>query len=323
MSEETGPGGPVSDRAAPERAVSDGGAADPAVGGRPFSRRAFLGGAAGVAGTIVLGWQSESGLVGLRAFAAPLVAEAIQPPSRVPDFTIAAERDIDLFLADFRLYGFKLQKVKGVPTLVPTVTNNVITVTLPPQAIGEAVYPVSPGNDTLPAVPLMVDPPPVASAVAGPTRLVFTLANGVTIPLPTMTVADLLDWRPWTLVVPPPAQISPPPPGAAHPLPGAPGAFATSIEFPYALYLAPVVWVSGPASTSYQTWFATRAKPLRNGAVTDLWSADLTRGPTAGRPRAKPPAPSVSAVFASDFVFDGAPTDATPADVIYYGIPIQ
>ncbi|HLI00904.1 MAG TPA: hypothetical protein VKV06_08975, partial [Acidimicrobiales bacterium] len=74
-----------------------------------------------MAGTIVLGWQSEAGLVGLRAFAAPIMAATIQPPSRVPDFTIAAERDIDLFLADFRLYGFKLKKVKGVTTLVPTV----------------------------------------------------------------------------------------------------------------------------------------------------------------------------------------------------------
>ncbi|HLI02031.1 MAG TPA: hypothetical protein VKV06_14680, partial [Acidimicrobiales bacterium] len=195
--------------------------------------------------------------------------------------------------------------------------------TLPPQAIGEAVYPVSPSNNTEPAVPLMVDPPPTASALAGPTRLVFTLADGVTIPLPTMTVADLLDWQPWTLVVPPPAQINPPPPGAAHPLPGPPSIYATSIEYPYALYLAPVVWVAGTASSKYQTWFATRAKPLRNGAIVDLWSADLTRGPTAGRPKAKPPAASVSAFYASDFVFDGEPTDATPADVIDYGVQIQ
>src|SRR5579875_1959749 len=122
MSEETGPGGPVSQPAGAGPVASEPAGIDRAAGGRTFSRRAFLGGAAGVAGTIVLGWQSEAGLVGLRAFAAPIMAATIQPPSRVPDFTIAAERDIDLFLADFRLYGFKLKKVKGVTTLVPTVT---------------------------------------------------------------------------------------------------------------------------------------------------------------------------------------------------------
>jgi hypothetical protein len=297
--------------------------------GHPMTRRVFIGGATGLAGAAVLARVTGDSLTGVSAFGAVATpGYTVVPPNRIPDFSIAAERDTDLLLLDFEFYGFAIETVKSVPTLVPTITgtgtgvvkSNLIIVRLPPQAIGEAVYPVSPSNNTLPVAPLLVDPPPIVSAVAGPSRLCFTLHKGQSIPLPTMTVADLLDWSEWTLVVPPVAQISPPPVGAAHPVPTFPGPFETSIEFPYALFIAPVVWVSGNVILSFSTFFDVRAQPLLNGAITDLWTANLAR--SGGLLRGGPiPAPSVSAVFASDFVFGGEPTDATPADFIYYGEP--
>jgi hypothetical protein len=188
---------------------------------RPLTRRAFLVGAAAVAGAAyldVLGGGSRSGLGPFRVQAA--AADTIVPPSRVPDFTISAERDTDLVLLDFQFYGFSIEKVNGTPNLVPTVTSsatsgditsNIVVVGLPPQAIGEAEYPVSPNAKTYQSsAPLRVDPPPIVSAVAGPSGLCFTLGAGTTIPLPTMTVEDLLDWGNWTLVVPTTAQVNPP-----------------------------------------------------------------------------------------------------------------
>jgi len=295
-----------------------------------------------------------------------LTAEAstVQPASRTADFTITAERDSDLVLLDFEFYGFGLRDLKGVATLVPTAPaasgtagpkSNLVVVTLPPQCIGEAAYPVDVHSQSAQSygstAPLPVDAPPVVSAVGGPSRLVFTLPDGVDVPLPNMSAEDLLDWSNWVLLVPPAAQVNPPgrPNGSGlgskgYPLPDVPGDFETAIEFPYALFIAPIVYVSGagglnlpkitedlraryPLSDSYATYFTTRTKPLYNGKVADLWTATLGRtdsaaGNLAGLPA---PAPQVAAVWASDMFYEATfappPPSATQADEIVYQQP--
>lgn len=306
--------------------------------GRPVTRRSFIAGAAGLAGAAYITNLVGAGPLAWGPFRA-LVAGAgtVSPPSRTPDFTIAAEREADLVLADFRFYGFSMQTPKGVPTLVPTVssgagpgnaTSNVIVVTLPPQCIGEAAYFVSPSaGDYQSQAPLPVDPPPIVSAVAGPSRLCFTLPAGANVPLPNMSVDDLLDWSSWSLLVPTTAQVNPPGPNG-YPLPYAPGPFETAIEFPYALFLSPVVFVSADVAKdqlapSYRTFFGGRAKPLYNGKVADLWTATLGRTNTlAGDIRRSPtPPPQVVAVWAADYpqlAALAATPSATEADMVQY-----
>jgi len=330
--------------------------------GRPLSRRQFLGGAAGLGGVAyfanLTGWGpfALSQLGPFRALTA--AADTIKPPSLVPDFAIAAERDTDMVLLDFEFYGFSLQHLKGVATLVPTTTSasstgtftsNLVVVRLPPQCIGEAAYPVDLTSQSAQSygatAPLPVDPPPVVSAVGGPSRLVFTLPAGVDIPLPHMAAEDLLDWRKWALVVPTTAQVNPPGPVGAtpgagakgYPLPYPPGPFETAIEFPYALFIAPIVYVSGdnarfvedarlrfPLSQSYDTYFTSRTRPLYSHGITDLWTATLARDNSAAGLAAHlpTPQPQVAAVWASDMYFAATfappPTSATEADAIYY-----
>jgi hypothetical protein len=314
--------------------------------GRHISRRAFLGTVVGVVGTTYLVSLTGVSPLGFNLFDTPSAfADTITPPSATPDFTIAAERDVDLVLLDFEFYGFKLEQVDSVPTLVPTVTStsntgaftsNIIIVRLPPQAIAEAEYNVKPGKHSYPPLPLPVDPPPIVSAVSGPSRLCFTLPPNVNVPLPTMTIADLLDWSQWTLVVPATAQINPPDTSLtsvghlAWPVPYKPGPYETAIEFPYALFLAPVVWVSSDLpvdelSTAFDTYFTTRTAPLYNGQVADLWTATL------GRTRAldqlifetPTPLPQVVAVWADDYAAPGTKQteDATEAGFVTYGPP--
>ena len=307
--------------------------------GRRMSRRGFISGAAGLAGTAYV-----SSLVGapfgpFRVLAA--AAETVLPPSLKADFVIAVDREADMLLADFEFYGFSLQHVGGTPALVPTVTSssstgtvtsNIIVVRLPPQCIGEAAYPVVPKHNTAQStLPLPVDPPPIVSAVAGPSRLCFTLPPGVNVPLPTMTAADLLDWSKWALVVPLTAQEDlAVPAGVGKPTPYEPGPFETSIEFPYALFLAPVVYAGAftnglkEVGTGYSTFFASRAKPLLHDGICDLWTAALGRtNSVAGVLEHVPtPPPQVAAVWASDYVpwQEKPPSlpNATEADIIFY-----
>jgi hypothetical protein len=248
-----------------------------------------------------------------------------------PDIVISAERDSDLVLLDFEFFGFRV--LPGTPpTIAPTTTENVVIVQFPPQAVGESVYPWS-GN-TLP-----VDPPPILSDLSGPSRLCFRLPLTGSIPLPTMTVSDLLDWSGWGLLVPPVAQVGSSlvlgesgAPTVA--LPAQPTEFETAIEFPYALFLAPTV----DESTSvldldrFTTEFVSRSDPLVSPAgVVDLWSTSLSGseerrsiiiGPT--EPTA-PYVPQVAAVWAADYqpsaALAGAPND-TPENVIEYDLVI-
>jgi hypothetical protein len=307
--------------------------------GLNVTRRRFLAGAVGLGAAL---YAVNVGGVRFLRFGDPFGPSAagaseIPPPDRIPDFLISGERDTDLVLLDFGFYGFSLRTVAGVPTLSPTTTDNVVVVRFPPQSIGEAVYPLNGGQTELP-----VDPPPIASAVSGPSRLCFNLDTSDGIPLPTMTVADLLDWSTWTLVVPPVAQVNPPVvsiTGApSYPVPGVPEWYETAIEFPYALFISPVTWGSGLGLSRFTTYFTSRPSPLNHLGITDLWTTTLgsssapllldateqTSPAIPILPTAGPITPEVSAVWAYDYGLDYVPNgDYTGLDGIYYGPHIQ
>jgi hypothetical protein len=201
------------------------------------------------------------------------------------------EREADLVLLDITFYGFYLNSGGGqVTSLVPAGSGNVVVVQFPPQAIGEAAYAYIEEPEW------NVDPPPVMSAVSGPSRLCFTLNTGQQVDFPTMTAADLLDWSSWTLLVPKVAQVdeaelerldagssvrssSVKPATAAPPKPSE---HVTAIEYPYALFLAPAVYTGGPFF-GFTTTFSGRTEPLFGekgsgygyGGVSDCWTAEL------------------------------------------------
>jgi hypothetical protein len=185
---------------------------------------------------------------------------------------------------------------------------------------------------------LPVDPPPILSDVSGPSWLCFNVPTTETIPLPTMTAADLLDWSSWSLVVPPAAQVNGPTSiiivgssddsaSTTDPRsPSEPTALQTAIEFPYALFLAPAVYASGLPIYGFTTEFTSRAAPLVSSAgVVDLWSASLAGSSTdiIFEDNNAMYVPPVSAFWASDYA---PPTlgalDATPEEYIVYGKPI-
>jgi hypothetical protein len=185
-------------------------------------------------------------------------------------FTFQVEREADLVLLDFTFHGFELNSGGGqVTSLVPGGSDNVIVVQFPPQAIGEAAYAYIGESEW------NVDPPPVMSAVAGPSRLCFTLNTGQQVDFPSMTAADLLDWSSWTLLVPAVAQVDEseldridagsaartPQVRPATATPPKPSEMLTSIEYPYALFLAPTVYTGGPFF-GFTTTFSGRTEPL-------------------------------------------------------------
>jgi hypothetical protein len=214
------------------------------------------------------------------AASAPEISPAVTRKPK-PDLVISAERGDDLVLLDFLFYGFELAP-GNPPAITPTSTDNLLVIQMPPQAIAEGVYSWNSSD-------LHVDPPPILSDLSGPSRLCFRLASGQAIPLPTMTVADLLDWSGWNLVVPAVAQVHGPSlvldrRGPPPPVPTAPGDLETAIEFPYALFLAPTVYASGNPEFGFSTGFTSRATPLVSPAgVVDLcrpaWPGRRTRLP--------------------------------------------
>lgn len=264
-----------------------------------FSRRVFLRNSAG-AGLFALtvkldpsfGRQLDRG-------AALLLSEHHLSPHQVgatPSLELSVERPEDMALVDFSFYGFELDTSSKPKALVAVKQGDAdifvgVVAQLPPQAIGEGDYAwTSSGPD--------VDPTPVLSQLAGPTRLAFRFDKGGRIPLPTMTSADLLDWAGWTLNVQPTAQS-----GSRSQQIRQPEPFETAIEVPLALFLAPVTYSKGPDFSR----FAARTEPLTYKAVTDCWTTTLVGRGT----------PLVSAVWASDYGESGL--GATPQTNIVYG----
>jgi hypothetical protein len=308
--------------------------------GPAISRRVFLGGVAGASAWVyfrpnrlfrqAFPQAGPDAVVGRTT--TPVTVTVPFNPNQ-PEITISVERDTDLVLLDFAFYSCQVQ-VGSSPAIVPIGKGGTIVVQFPPQAIAEGVYPWMPS-----VVPLEVDPPPILSDLSGPSRLVFSLPLGASIPLPTMTVADLLDWSGWALLVPPVAQVHGPtrliinPEGEPEtpatttgpPLPTEPTEFETAIEFPYALFLAPTVYASGLPLDGFTTAFATRTAPLVSSAgVVDLWSASLVGSRVAPLEGEAAYVPNVSAVWADDYGPPRSgppPANATPETNISYAPP--
>jgi hypothetical protein len=210
-------------------------------------------------------------------------------------YTFSVARDADLLLLDFTFIDFELiTSTTGIWELKPLSNKNIITVQFPPQAIGEAAYELPNSG------PWPVDPPPVLSAISGPSMLCFTKANLKSVTFPTQTVADLLNWTNWELLVPAIATESLPLSTSAQKSykatdPTAATSPVTYIEYPYGLYLSPAV---APTST-VTTTFNVRAQPLASTAGTsDIWSATLQQATTAGVAQI----PQVAAVYARDYL---------------------
>jgi hypothetical protein len=283
--------------------------------GRLIPRRVFLGGVASASAFAAVQptrfWQAAA--AHRAALASSVIPDSVNLPP--PDLAIAVERDTDLVLLDFAFYGFTVVPASPgastPPTIKPTTLSNVIVVQFPPQALGEGVYFWEANGVVLP-----VDPPPILSDLSGPSRLCFTLAGGQGIPLPTMTVADLLDWTGWSMTVPAAAQFT----GLDHghpPVP--PGMHETSIEFPYGLFLAPVV--DAPSlPPSVTTAFVSPTQPLVSSqGVVDLWSTTLTSVVVA---TGESITPNAAAVWAVDYQAAGTTVaDYTPETNINYFEP--
>jgi len=270
---------------------------DPAVRRGGFTRRRLLTGGAAASLAAVLAGRPDGPAQLLMSLARDVGGIPI-PKEEPKTFTFSVEREADLVLLDITFYGFYLNSGGGeVTSLVPGGSDNVVVVQFPPQAIGEASYHYI-------GEPWWVDPPPVLSAVAGPSRLAFTLNSGQQVDFPTMTPADLLDWSSWTLLVPEVAQVdeseleridarssasrSNVTPASAPPKPPEPSDMVTSIEYPYALFLAPTVYTGGPFF-GFTTTFSGRKEPLvgepgpagsfyeapQVTGVSDCWTAAL------------------------------------------------
>ncbi|MGO9196098.1 MAG: hypothetical protein ACLQK4_03085 [Acidimicrobiales bacterium] len=258
------PDTPPEDRSAPDRS-----------GAIPISRRTLLGGSAASAIAAYVGSLSHTP-VGryLDGVATRLVTELPAlpretPQSQGPVYTFALERDSDLLLLDMTFYEFTLDTTSDPVALVANNAENLIYVFFPPQAIGEGAYPYPPklkGPE--------FDAPPILSVLSGYSYLVFTVESGQTIPLPTMTVDDLLDWSAWTLLVQDTANVG------SRSAPSYPSGTVCMIECPYGLYLTPVVNPSvtrnGLVTTYYETNFVGTVQPTTSDGVTECWSAQLS-----------------------------------------------
>jgi hypothetical protein len=245
-----------------------------------MSRRTLLGSsAAAAAAAYVASFSSSPVARYLDGVDVRLVDEAPSPHSTGTGNGIFfhVERDSDLLLLDFGFYGFKLDTSSHPVALVPTTVDNWIIVQFPPQAIGEGVY----NEKVYPPPKGTLDSPPVQSVLAGPSQLAFSIRKGLTVPLTTMTVEDLLDWSTWTLLVPPVAIMNELVDGKP-PLPSFPKGNTTLIECPYGLYLSPVVNPGEirpriPGTTSWKTSFAGTVQPkVSADGVTECWPARLT-----------------------------------------------
>ena len=308
---------------------------------REVTRRRFLGGAvigAGVVFATVLEEKDGTAVTpltggGPSGIPRPAALGGSASPANVaPDFVLSGERDADLCLLDFFFYGFSVDTSTTPRAIVPTTSDNTIVVRFPPQAIGEAIYKFQNGPIEYGPTELPMDPPPVLSAMAGPSQLSFTVTLDTRIPLHTMTVADLLDWSGWQLNAPPVAQvggsggilpsIDPGGTGDGTPLPSRPGQLDTAIEFPYALFVAPTVYTGGLGTGMFVSAFDNRPAPLVSSAkVNDLFVSTLTRRSFFFE---VPETPELSAVWARDFSsYDSPPhqfvNDVTPETNIYYG----
>jgi hypothetical protein len=138
---------------------------------------------------------------------------------------LALFRPEDLLVLEFELVNLKLSADGTVLVQEDDAADAFVVVHFPPQALAEAVW--------AGAVP---DAPPIRTVLAGPTRLVFRVTDGSSLPL---TARGLLTWDTWEPVLAPTALPRDTAPDPTIPLPAIPAALETAVEFPWRLVLSP------------------------------------------------------------------------------------
>jgi hypothetical protein len=277
------------------------------------TRRRFLAGSAAVSLAAVLEGHAGAGrrlmatLAGDDLAAAPH-ANVVSPLAPITR-TFSVERTADLVQLDVTFTGFSEKFIGTALSALQPLPGSFVTVQFPPQAIGEAAYPFTPPGDPFtPGGDWYVDPPPVLSAMSGPSRLCFSTVTDVTFSRP-MSVTDLLDWSSWTLLVPDLKA-------------GDPAGDLTCIEYPYALYLAPEALRSGepnvaggPVNTHGYATFAGRQEPLVSSAnMSDCWTAAFQQTALG---RSYDVGTSMAAVWAPDYATTQAYTPDDDMTITY------
>ena len=208
--------------------------------------------------------------------------------------SIIRPKDLLVLTLDFRSVDFTAP-VGAQPGIIQGQSGAILIVHFQPQNIAEQAFfqvsdnPADPGNE--PPQP----PSYVQSLLSGPSRLVFDVPSGETIPLTDKGLLDALTRLP--LRVTPVASYQPPtgctptaiiqrltnnPPAPKVTLPAA---HHTAIEAPYRLYLSP---------DQMGTW--THAlEPIEHNQWTELWHTRLGSSRQDGDPR-------VRAVWSPDFI---------------------
>ncbi|GAA1531901.1 hypothetical protein GCM10009827_057070 [Dactylosporangium maewongense] len=157
-------------------------------------------------------------------------------------------RPHDLLILDFELVNLEISADGAALVPQDAAAGAFVVVHFPPQALAETVWANAVGVN-----------PPIRTAMTGPTRLVFRIPDGATVPL---TTDHLLAWEHWKPVLAPIALPRGTAPDAAIPPPALPVAMETAIEFPWRLVLSPDVmgrWRtdnSANAAQLHQLWCA-------------------------------------------------------------------
>ena len=138
---------------------------------------------------------------------------------------IALVRAADLLSLELELVNLVVSPDATRLMRVDDAADPLVIVHFPPQAMAE--------HTTL--APLATPDPPIRTALAGPSRLVFRVPDaGV-----DLTAQALLDWRTWVPVLAPTALPRGTRPGPGIPPPAAATEQQTAIEFPWRLVVSP------------------------------------------------------------------------------------
>ncbi len=173
---------------------------------------------------------------------------AIKRGVPTPTYTASVTRREDMCNLSFEFYNLGLANGELVPS-DPSATSYVVVV-FPPQHVGEEAVDFT-ATPPWPA-------PPLEAALAGPTRLVFQLPVGSSLPF---TAQSLLSLSSLTPVLAPTA-VSP------TNSPAAPTNLETYIEAPWDLFLSPL---------AAGTWHNPTAPVTANGN-TEIWQTRLGQG---------------------------------------------
>lgn len=207
------------------------------------------------------------------------------------DFSASLLRADDLLVLTFECVNLTLATpAGGAPSLarIDPARPAYLVVVLPPQHIAEQVFDEN-QQGQLPGV----QQPPVPSYIAGPSRLVFRLPDGVaTVPF---TVEALLRWADYAPSLPVNARDEQEDVWEVGPAPVSPLDTQTAIELPYRLLLSPerlggwrhaTVPVTRDGST--ELWHTRLGRPDQQGRIDDrrppvlraVWALDMGPGVT-------------------------------------------